>query len=287
VSTPELLASYWTICGAAEPHTDREYSPFGLAERAASASRAGFTGLGIWHADLAHLRGKHSLAEMKQILADHGIKHLELEFLTDWFVDGEKRKASDINRRMMLESAAALGARHIKVGDFFKTSVPMPKLIEEFAQLCAEGRDHGTRIVFEFMPFSRIDSVKEARELVEGAAQPNGGICVDLWHVVKLGIPFADVAAVPAPYLMSIELNDGFLKAPAGMDMVTETTCHRAFCGEGQMDVRGFVAQVRDAYAGPWGIEVLNKAQRAWPLDELTSRAYVTTMAQFPRPPRG
>jgi sugar phosphate isomerase/epimerase len=281
VSSPELLASYWTICGGAEPHTDHEYSPFGLRERAASASRAGFTGLGIWHADLAHVRGKHSLPEMKRIFEDHGIKHLELEFLTDWFLDGEKRKASDVNRRMLLESAAALGARHIKVGDFFKTPIPMAKLVEDFVQLCREAREHGTRIVFEFMPFSRIDSLVLARELVETAAQPNGGICVDLWHVVKLGIPYADVAAVPPQYLMSIELNDGYLRAPPDMDMVTETTCHRAFCGEGQMDVRGFVALLRPVYAGPWGIEVLNKAQRAWPLDQLTTRAFSTTQNQF------
>jgi hypothetical protein len=63
---PELLASYWTICGAAEPHTEREFSPFSLRERASSASRAGFTGMGIWHADLAHLRRQHSLPEIKQ-----------------------------------------------------------------------------------------------------------------------------------------------------------------------------------------------------------------------------
>jgi hypothetical protein len=65
------------------------------------------------------------------------------------------------------------------------------------------------------------------------------------------------------------------------MDMVTETTCHRAFCGEGQMDVRGFVALLRPVYSGPWGIEVLNKAQRAWPLDQLTTRAFSTTQNQF------
>ena len=278
---PELLASYWTICGAAEPHTDHEFSPFGLRDRAAAASRVGFTGLGIWHADLAHLRARHSLPEIKQILHDHGIRHLELEFLTDWFVDGERRKASDVTRRMLLESAAALGARHIKVGDFFKTSVPMPKLIEEFVKLCGEAREHGTRVVFEFMPFSRIDSLDLALELVQGAAQSNGGICVDLWHVVKLGIPYAAVAAVPPQYLMSIEINDGYLKPPPGMDMVTETTCHRAFCGEGEFDVRGFTSLLRPIYSGPWGIEVLNKAQRAWSLDDLTRRAFVTTQNQF------
>lgn len=281
MGTPELLASYWTICGAAEPHTEREYSPFTLLERASSAARAGFTGMGIWHSDLAHLRRQHSLAEMKRIFDDHGIRHIELEFLTDWFVDGEKRKASDVTRRMLLESAEALGARHIKVGDFFKTPVAMDRLIEEFAQLCDEARDHGTRIVFEFMPFSRIETLADAIALCTGAAQSNGGICVDLWHVVKLGMPYEAVAAFPKPYLMSIEINDGYLQAPPGMDLVTETTCHRAFCGEGEFDVRGFVKTLLPVYAGPWGIEVLNKAQRGWPLDELTTRAFATTQAEF------
>lgn len=281
MGTPDLLASYWTICGAAEPHTEREYSPFTLLERASSAARAGFTGMGIWHSDLAHLRRQHSLAEMKRIFDDHGIRHIELEFLTDWFVDGEKRKASDVTRRMLLESAEALGARHIKVGDFFKTPVAMDRLIEEFAQLCDEARDHGTRIVFEFMPFSRIETLADAIALCTGAAQSNGGICVDLWHVVKLGMPYEAVAAFPKPYLMSIEINDGYLQAPPGMDLVTETTCHRAFCGEGEFDVRGFVKTLLPVYAGPWGIEVLNKAQRGWPLDELTTRAFATTQAEF------
>ena len=98
---------------------------------------------------------------------------------------------------------------------------------------------------------------------------------------MKLGMPYADVAAFPRPYLMSIEINDGYLKAPPGMDLVTETTCHRAFCGEGQFDVRGFVEALLPVYSGPWGIEVLNKAQRAWPLDELTTRAFATTRAVF------
>jgi sugar phosphate isomerase/epimerase len=280
--TPEFLASYWTICGAAEPHGEREYSPFTLAERALSASRAGFRGLGLWHADVAHLRGRHALPEMKRMLDDHGMRHLELEFLTDWFLGGERRQASDRTRHMLLESAAALAARHVKVGDFFKTEVPMSQLIDEFGALCEQAAAHGTRIAFEFMPFSRIESLSDARELVLGAARPNGGICVDLWHVVKLGIPYAEVAAFPRQHLVSIELNDGYLAAPAGMDLVTETTCHRSFCGEGQFDVRGFVATMRAAgYDGPWGVEVLNQAQRAWPLDELTTRAFATTRAQF------
>jgi sugar phosphate isomerase/epimerase len=278
----ELLASYWTICGGAEPHTEHEWSPFGLRERAEAAARAGFTGLGIWHADLLHLLERHDLAEMRQIFADNGIRHIELEFLTDWFLEGERRAASDQLRRSMLEAAGALGARQIKVGDFFDSPVGMPQLIESFAQLCREAAEHGARVAFEVMPFSCIDTLDEALELVTGAAAANGGICIDLWHMVKLGIPFDAVAAIPHDCLVSIELNDGFLETPAGMTLHEETIAHRQFCGEGEFDVRGFVARMRQAgYDGPWGIEVLNAAHRKLPLAGVALRAYRTTRAQF------
>jgi hypothetical protein len=40
----ELLASYWTIAGGAQPHTDRDYSPLDFRDRVAAAARAGYRG---------------------------------------------------------------------------------------------------------------------------------------------------------------------------------------------------------------------------------------------------
>lgn len=94
----ELLASYWTI-SAGLPHTDREYSPFDFKDRVQSASRAGFKSFGIWHADLEHILEKYSLKEMKQILDDNGIQHVELEFLTDWFLLGNARRHRTSERK--------------------------------------------------------------------------------------------------------------------------------------------------------------------------------------------
>ena len=115
----ELLGSYWTLAGGAFPHTDREYSPFDFRARVESAAAAGFRGLGIWHADLARVLGRYSHAEMRRILDDNGMLHLELEFLFDWFTDGERKANSDDMKKLLLDGAAALGARHVKVGDFY------------------------------------------------------------------------------------------------------------------------------------------------------------------------
>src|SRR5258708_35031338 len=133
----ELLASYWTMASGAVPHTDHEYSAWSFADRVACAARAGFTGFGIWHADLEHTLLRTSLRDMRRILDDHGMKHIEIEFLSDWWLeDGERRAASDARKRMLLEAALALGAHHIKVGDLFNTPVEMPQLIYGFAALC-------------------------------------------------------------------------------------------------------------------------------------------------------
>jgi len=276
----ELLASYWTIAGGAQPHTDREYSPFDFQDRVQAIAKAGFKGMGIWHADLAHILESRTLQEMKKILDDNGIKHIELEFLADWFLDGEQKKQSDIRKEMLLTAAEALGARHVKVGDFLRQKTPMPRLIESFAALCADAADHGTRIIFELMPFAMIDTLPEALTMIAGAGAKNGGIGIDLWHMVKLGIPYQEVARIPKQYLLAMEINDGTLEAPWSLH--EDTINHRRFCGEGEFDVKGFVDCLQKAgYQGPWGIEVLSAELRKRPLEELATRAFTTTMAQF------
>ncbi len=278
----QLLASYWSIAGGARPHSDHEFSVFGFEERVAAASRAGFAGFGIWHADLEHTLKTMSLSDMRKILDDHGIVHVELEFLNDWwFKDGERKSECDARKKMLMDAASALSARHIKVGDFFNTPCPMSQLIDAFGELCAQAASHGTRIQFELMPFANINTLAGALELVSGANANNGGIIIDLWHVVKLGIPYADVARIPARFLGGIELNDGFLKS--SLELHEETINHRQLCGEGEFDVRGFVrTMIAAGYQGPWGIEVLNAKMRDWPLEQLTQRVATTTRAQFP-----
>jgi sugar phosphate isomerase/epimerase len=285
--SPDLLASYWTI-SAGIPHTDREYSPFDFKDRVESAARAGFKGFGIWHADLEHILKRRSLEEMKHILDNNGIQHVELEFLTDWFLEGERKegerkKQSDERKKMLLTAAEVLQARHIKVGDFFREKTPMPRLIEAFSTLCAEAEEHGTRIGFELMPFAMLDSLEDSLAMVEGAGAKNGGIILDLWHIVKLKIPYDEVGRIPLQWLVSVELNDGTFAAPWSLH--EDTINHRRLCGEGEFDIRGFIASVRNTgYQGPWGIEVLSQELRTKPLDELTQRSFRTTAAQFDQP---
>jgi sugar phosphate isomerase/epimerase len=284
MSDVELIASYWTLSGGALPHTDAEYSTFEFKERCAAAARAGFKGIGLWHADLEHVLKSYTLPEMKRILDDNGLKHIEIEFLTDWFLPaGARRAASDERREFLFKCCEGLGARHLKVGDFYRSDCPMPKLIDEFGALCRGAAPRGIRIAYELMPFSVIETLEKTRQLVEGAAQKNGGVMFDLWHIVKLGIPYDSVIHFPGQYFMGLEINDGYLKTPAGMDLATETTAHRKLCGQGEFDIKGFTSRLpQSAHRGPVGIEVLSKELRSWPLEKTATTAFNTTRAQFP-----
>jgi hypothetical protein len=66
--TTDLVASYWTIAGNTLPLSVDTPSPVAIELRAEAAARAGFSGLGLYHADLMHLRREPGFAELRRIL---------------------------------------------------------------------------------------------------------------------------------------------------------------------------------------------------------------------------
>jgi sugar phosphate isomerase/epimerase len=280
----ELLGLYWTVSGPVEVHIGREWSLFDWAERCAEARTVGFAGLGIWHADLEHVLATRTLQEMKQIFDDNGLRHLELEFLMDWFLDedDERRQASDTIRRLLFEAAAVFDAHHIKVGNIPGTPAELSQLTERFGELCADAAQHtDAKIVYELMPFDvNVNSVDAVLEVVGGAGAANGGVAIDTWHMSKLGIAPDELRRIPLEYLSWVELSDGRLTDMD--DLIDETVNHRNLPGEGEVDVRAYVEACSDhGYPGPWGVEVLSEELRNNPIDVIFRRAYEATAAQF------
>jgi sugar phosphate isomerase/epimerase len=280
----ELVGLYWTLSGPVEVHIGREWSLFDWADRCAAARTVGFSGIGIWHADLEHVLETRSLAEMKKIFDDNGLRNLELEFIMDWFLDpgDERRQASDKVRALLFAAAAELDAHHIKVGNIPGTPCELPQLTERFGELCAEAADRtNAKIVYEFMPFDvNVRGVDAALEVVAGAGAENGGIAIDTWHMSKLGIEPEELRRIPIEYLSWVELSDGMRTDMD--DLIQETVNHRRLPGEGEFDLRGYIAVCRDhGYAEPWGVEVLSDELRNQPMDVIFRRAYATTAGQF------
>ena len=275
----ELMNLFWTTAGIF-PGAG-EMSPHDFKDRVEAAARAGFKGIGLWHTDLDHCMLHRSLKEMKLILDDNGMKYVELEFLTDWFLEGARKAESDSRKRRLLEASEALQAKHIKIGDFYNAPCPMPRIIEAFAALCTEAEKYGATIGFELMACSMIDNLKDAITMVETAGAKNGGIILDIIQVVALGISHAEIRRIPLKSMIGIELNDGALPGSPLYDPSRE----RRFCGEGEFDIKGLIHCVQDmGYGGPWAVEVMSRELAHLPLETLNKRAFETTMAEFTHP---
>jgi sugar phosphate isomerase/epimerase len=286
----DLLGLYWTVSGPVEVHVGREWSLFDLADRCEHASRAGFKGIGLWHADLEKVLETRSLSEVKQLLDDNGLEYLELEFLMDWFLDlgDERRDASDTVRAQLFEAAAALDAHHVKVGNIPGTQCELSQLTERYGELCADAAEkHDSRVVYEFMPFDvNVHDLDSALAVVEGVDAPNGGLAIDTWHMAKLGIEPDELRRIQPRHLGWVELSDGrYENMP---DLIDETVNHRRLPGEGEFPIRDYVAACREVgYDGPWGVEVLSEELRNLPIDQIFDRAYETSMSQLvPEPER-
>jgi sugar phosphate isomerase/epimerase len=183
-----LLATCWTHAGDARPGRGDGTSPLALRERIEATARAGWQGFGLGSADLERALGTSSLAELRSMFEANGIEQVELEFLTDWWTDGERRAASDAQRAMLFRAAEGLGARTIKVGgDRDGAPVDPDAFRAAFDALATEAGEWGTRVALEAMPMTNPSTTRAAAEVVRDVGNPYGGLCIDIWHARRSG----------------------------------------------------------------------------------------------------
>jgi sugar phosphate isomerase/epimerase len=279
----DLIASYWTIAGKLNfaDGMDLDGSPIEFLQRVKAAIGGGYTGVGLTYPDLQKTVSRYGYDGISSILRDNGVKLFEVEFLTDWFTDGDRRRQSDLIRRKLLSAAEKTGARHIKVGgDMEGKSWPVDQVIRCFAELCDQAKNAGTNVVLEILPWSNIPDIKSGIEVVSSADKSNGGLLVDIWHMARGGIPYDEVASLPRRFLGHVELSDAAPKAIG--PLIEDTVNHRRLCGEGSFDVPAFLRSIKaTGYDGPFGIEIISDEQRNRPLKEAVERSFTTAMAQF------
>ena len=206
----ELCATYWTVSGAVYPGAPSEVSPFPLQDRAEVSGRVGWRGMGFVLDDMEASIARYGLPTVRRIFADNGIRHVELEFLCDWHLDGDKRLASDAMYDRLLEVGAELGIGKIKVGGgVFEEGEPdLPAMRATFAKLCERAAPLGIDIVIEFLPFASINTIDRGIAILDGLGTTNGGLLVDTWHVERGGMTAADIRKLPLEFLRAVELDD-------------------------------------------------------------------------------
>jgi sugar phosphate isomerase/epimerase len=260
--------------------TLRRGIPF--AERLSAASGAEFAAVSLWGRDYAAARAEGlSDSDMRSMLADHGLVVAELDPAWWWLPGasdihiGPELDGEDVFRfgeAELFAMADALGARSVNAVDVFGGSWDTDAAAEAFAGLCARAAEHDLLVHIEWLPWSRIPDLATALQIVQLAGQPNGGLNIDAWHLVRSGNRIDQLREVPGQLILGIQLDDG--PAEPEPDLVEATLHHREIPGDGEFDLSGIVAALfGTGMTAPIGVEVFSDPLHERPADEAAQAA--------------
>ena len=264
----DLVAAHWLASGQ-RPALHPQPCAMPLRERARIVANAGYAGIGILGAELAREVQAHGVGGVRAIIEDAGLRHVELEALTDWWLPGVGWRRE---LEPMLEWGAAIGARAIKAtGDFSRSATPLDVMAEAFEPVASMARAGGVPIALEVIAFSNIRTIPDAMAVLGDAAGRGAGLILDSWHFGRLGVSLAPLHGLPEAAIIGVEIA-GVSSVPDD-DMFVETLDSRCEPDRGGYEVGAFLAAVFEAgYTGPIGVEVLSASLREGSVDQALER---------------
>ena len=260
----ELVASFFTLTGAGFGEPPRH----SFVERCRAAAAAGFAGIGLHADDLPRtVASGLDTAGMRAVLADSGLRVVEIEFLGGWALPADPAMLERTVLR--IEAVAdAFGGRHVSTGEFRgDTPLDLDEAATRLDALAGRLAGRGLQLAVEAFPWSALAGPSTVPELLRRAGSPNLGQMIDVWHFANNG---GDPDTLTGP-IAAVQLNDG---ARVQEDFLLHARAARRLPGEGELDVVGVVrAVLRAGFTGPWCVEVNTPEFRALPVGEAARRA--------------
>jgi len=184
--------------------------------------------------------------DMLEIAGSHGIRILEVEYVTAWGTAADRDPAQQDKERTVFHMARAFGVRHLNTG--LLEHLPLDVVTEAFDALCERAGDDLT-VALEFMPYSGVPDLPAAWEVLRGAGRANSALIVDVWHWARAGMAPRHLDAVPADRIVAVQLCD--VLAEPMQPSRAESLGHRLPPGQGYGDAVGLVRALRDHGVAP------------------------------------
>jgi len=243
-------------------------------QRLRIAKESGYDAIGLNAGSISNSRGEYQRIresgttdiEILHQLQQSGIHIGELEAL----VIGNDEQA-----RLFLQLAKTFSVSVIQTIGLFqvgKASNPLDidSTVTWLQKFSKELAPTGTRIALEFIPTTPIPDVDTAQMIADRVAQPNVGICVDLWHVER-GLGMSELEKVRWENVFNVQISDGTL-APEEPDYIRDCIVNRRCLADGQFRLEKFIKYFTEIpTTTPIGIEVLSNSLDALTIDEKIS----------------
>lgn len=251
---PDLICSSHTISGMMPggPVPARH----GFEERVAACAAAGYTGMCLHFRDYRALKeAGHRDEDLREVLQRHGMRHVSLEFLVDWFLDGTDAEQARTDEATLHAAARAYGADSFNIGsDFQGRGIPRAVMKERLAGLCRRAGDAGLKVALEIVPWSDVPDVETALDMIHGI--DNAGLVVDSWHIFRGGVPLSEVERISGDRIFCVQVNDA---EDTVQGALSEDTTRRKPCGEGVFDLDAFLDSLNRTGADvPVSVEIIS-----------------------------
>lgn len=242
-----------------------------FAERVAVAAASGCAGIGLRWRDYEAARAEGaSDADLRAVLADHGVEVGEYEVLRDWAYDDERAERGREAEERVWRMADALGGRHV-ITIAERLPGPLEQMAERLAGLASRAAAHGITVAVEFLPWTEIPDATTAWEIVRLSNAPNAGVLVDSWHLYRGTGDEGEVRAVPPDRIVALHIDDG---DAVQVGTPLEDTLHRRRVpGEGTFPLVDYVRMLDEmGVRVPFGVEVISDELQALPAAEAARR---------------
>jgi len=208
-----------------------------------------------------------------------GIQLLDVEAL--WM----REDTSVATLEPALVAAAELGATYFLTVGHDRDRGRLAHRLTEFSALAAQ---HEMTVALEFITYTAIKDLREARDIVNAIDADNLVLLVDSLQFFRAGAPFDQLDDVPAELLPYVQLADAPSRAPVGVDALrAEARTARLAPGEGELDLRRFIDVLPPNI--PLAIEAPTLELANAPLNLVARRLHDATrrLLASPTPPGG
>jgi sugar phosphate isomerase/epimerase len=169
----------------------------------------------------------------------------------------------------MLETAAALGAMHVLTQAH---DTDWARLTQNYAAFCDLTAGYGMTADIEFLTWTPMRGVAEARALIEAAGRDNAGLMIDTLHFSRSQCSLDDLDTVAPGRYHYIQIADAAGEIPDTVEGLIHTAREdRLLPGEGDLDLRGIIGRLPMGI--PIAVEIPNTKLAARMSDEQRARA--------------
>lgn len=241
------------------------------------SSQSGFQSVGLLMTRLEeYLYSGHTLDDARDCLKKNNLKASELVFLPDWMsAKGKARKQILARAEYVCSLMEWLDCPILNANTLGGEQYNLSLIQENFNEICKIGQKYGIKIGLEYLPWTSVDTIKKAWEIVSGVNCSNGGIIIDTFHYFKGHPSREELKEVPIEKVFIVHLDD---VEDVEADLLTLTRKHRLPPGEGIFSFDEVLEYLfAGGYEGYYSLEILNHNHPLQDPVELASRVRLST----------